>query len=207
MDAIQTDRLILRHATSGDVAAMHAVLRSPAAMRYWSTPPHRTIRQTRDWLRSMIYASPAESMDFVLEYEGEVIGKAGCWRLPEIGFILHPDHWGKGLAHEALTAIIGQLFAHYPVHAITADVDPRNTACLALLGRLGFSQTGRAARTWLVGEEWCDSIYLALPRPEARATNCPGSKPSAQRPVSRPSPPARQETFDRRTPDTGTSSG
>jgi [ribosomal protein S5]-alanine N-acetyltransferase len=166
MDAIRTDRLTLRHATSDDVAEMHAVLSSPAAMRYWSTPPHRTVMQTRDWLRLMMEAPPADSMDFILEYEGQVIGKAGCWRLPEIGFILHPDHWGKGFAHEALTAIIARLFEHFRVPAITADVDPRNTACLALLDRLGFSQTGRAARTWLVGEEWCDSIYLALPRPE-----------------------------------------
>lgn len=170
MYVIKTPRLILRRATSGDLAAMHAVLSSPAAMRYWSSPPHRTIKQTRDWLNSMIDASPAESMDFIIDYEGEVIGKAGCWRLPEIGFIMHPDHWGKGLAREALTAIIERLFARFAIPAITADVDPRNMACLALLERLGFSQTGRAARTWLVGDEWCDSIYLALPRPEVRAT-------------------------------------
>lgn len=170
MYAIKTPRLILRRAKSGDLGAMHAVLSSPAAMRYWSSPPHRTIKQTRDWLDAMIDAPPAESMDFILDYEGKVIGKAGCWRLPEIGFILHPDYWGKGLAHEALTAIIGRLFEHFPIPAITADVDPRNTACLALLERLGFSQTGCAVQTWLVGDEWCDSIYLALPRPEVSAT-------------------------------------
>ena len=183
MDAIRTDRLIIRRAASGDLAAMHAVLSSPAAMRYWSTPPHRTIDQTHDWLSLMIDAPPAESMDFVLEHEGEVIGKAGCWRLPEIGFILHPNHWGKGLAHEALTVIIDRLFTHYPVPTITADVDPRNAACLALLDRLEFSQTGHAPRTWLVGEEWCDSIYLALPRPDARATHRSDPKPSAPRPA------------------------
>ena len=171
MDAIRTDRLILRRATSGDLAAMHAVLSSPAAMRYWSTPPHRTIKQTRDWLRLMIDASPTVSMDFILEYEGKVIGKAGCWRLPEIGFILHPDHWGLGLAHEALTAITARLFQHFAIPEITADVDPRNTACLTLLKRLGFTQTGNASRTWLVGDEWCDSVYLALPRPRTSTAN------------------------------------
>lgn len=171
MDAIRTDRLILRRATSEDLAGMHAVLSSPAAMRYWSTPPHRSVDQTRDWLNLMIDASPANSMDFILEHEGKVIGKAGCWRLPEIGFILHPDHWGQGLAQEALTAIIDRLFEHFPIPAITADVDPRNSACLTLLMRLGFNQTGHASRTWLVGDEWCDSIYLALPRPEASAAN------------------------------------
>ena len=49
--------------------------------------------------------------------------------------------------------------------AITADVDPRNEGSLRLLGRLDFAESRRDQRTWLVGEEWCDSIYLALPRP------------------------------------------
>mgnify|MGYP003347797219 CR=1 FL=1 len=44
------------------------------------------------------------------------------------------------------------------------DVDPRNKASIRLLERLGFAETHRAARTWLVGEEWCDSVYFALTR-------------------------------------------
>ncbi len=207
MDTIRTDRLILRRAASGDLAAMHTVLSSPTAMRYWSTPPHRSVDQTRDWLNLMIDAPPADSMDFILECEGEVIGKAGCWRLPEIGFILHPDYWGKGLAHEALTAINARLFEHFPIPAIAADVDPRNSACLTLLNQLGFNQTGHASRTWLVGDEWCDSIYLALPRPELSATSRGRSRSSARPPASQPSTPARQETCDRHIPETGTSFG
>lgn len=52
------------------------------------------------------------------------------------------------------------------LNAIMADVDPRNTASLTLLSRLGFQETSRAARTWLIGEEWCDSVYLSLAKPE-----------------------------------------
>ena len=48
---------------------------------------------------------------------------------------------------------------------LTADVDPRNAASLRVLGKLGFVETGRAERTFLLGDEWCDSVYLALPRP------------------------------------------
>jgi RimJ/RimL family protein N-acetyltransferase len=136
-------------------------------MRYWSRPPHGDLEQTRTALEVMIGASPQESEDFVIEYRGKVIGKAGCWRIPEIGFILAPDHWGRGLAAEALGAVIPRVFARFPIPAVIADVDPRNSACLDLLARLGFRETHRAARTWLVGDEWCDSVYLALPRPAA----------------------------------------
>lgn len=165
IDRIVTERLVLRRARADDLAPMHEVLSDPRAMLYWSTPPHQDLDETRAWLDSMIADPPGERDDFIVEHDGRVIGKAGCWRVPEIGFILHPDYWGRGLAREALEAIIPTLFERFSVPAITADVDPRNLASLALLKGLGFEETGRASRTWLVGETWCDSIYLALPRP------------------------------------------
>lgn len=135
-------------------------------MLYWSTPPHSDVAETRDWLASMIAIKPAEGDDFIVEHQGAVIGKAGLYRFPEIGFILHRAHWGRGFAQEALTAVIGRAFAVHRLDRITADVDPRNRASLALLERLGFTETGRARRTWNVSGQWCDSVYLALRSPE-----------------------------------------
>jgi RimJ/RimL family protein N-acetyltransferase len=165
MTELLTPRLRLRRAQAGDLDGLHAVFSHPEAMRYWSRPPHTEVEQTRDFLDNMIGAPADASDDFVVEYQGRAIGKAGCWRLPEIGYILHPDHWGQGLATEAMSAVVGHLFANWPVEALKADVDPRNAGSLRLLARLGFVETHRATRTWLVGEEWCDSVYLALPRP------------------------------------------
>ena len=85
--------------------------------------------------------------------------------MPEIGFILHPDYWGQGLAREAVAAAVASAFARFPVDELIADVDPRNAASLALLKRLGFVETGRAEGVWEVGGEICDSVYLALSRP------------------------------------------
>lgn len=164
MNAIRTPRLLLRRARMDDLAAIHSVLSDTRAMLYWSTPPHGTIDQSRAWLRSMVDVPPTGNADFVIEHDGRIIGKAGCWRLPEIGFILHPDHWGRGLAREAVSAVVDFTFAHFDIPAITADVDPRNAASLRLLDQLGFRETHRAARTMRVGDAWCDSIYLARQR-------------------------------------------
>jgi RimJ/RimL family protein N-acetyltransferase len=164
MERIVTARLVLRRAREEDLAAMHAVLSHPVATRYWSTPPHRELDETREWLANMIDPHPLRE-DFVVEYEGRVIGKAGCYRLPDIGYILHPDCWGRGLAGEALSAVIPLVFERHPIPAITADIDPRNSASIRLLTKHGFVETGRARRTWHIADEWCDSIYYALPRP------------------------------------------
>jgi len=161
---IRTARLILRRARVEDLDAIHAVLSNALAMRFWSRPPHASLDQTRLWLASTIDAPADAGDDYVVELDGQVIGKAGCWRLPEIGFILHPDHWRRGLAREALEALIPHIFSRFPIEALTADVDPRNAASLALLKGLGFVETGRAKGTWDLGGELCDSIYLALAR-------------------------------------------
>lgn len=160
-DEIRTERLLLRRATMADLDDIHAVLSDSEAMRYWSTPPHQDISESEKWLRSMVDANRSVSDDFIVEHRGRALGKVGCWRLPEVGFILAPDCWGKGIASEALRAYLEHRRAIGAPTVISADVDPRNVRSLALLQRNGFVETGRASRTWHVGGEWCDSIYLA----------------------------------------------
>jgi len=160
-DEIRTERLILRRARLEDAAAMHAIMSDPIAMRYWSTPPHGGLADTERWMASMVDVDPAVSDDFIVTLDGELIGKLGAWKLPEIGFLFEPAHWGKGYAAEAMAAFIARRRALGSVE-LTADVDPRNVASISLLERSGFVETHRAAGTWQVGDEICDSIYLRL---------------------------------------------
>lgn len=172
-DRIETSRLVLRRAREGDLEDLHGLLSDPQTMRYWSTPEHETLAQTEAWLASMLTNPPRESDDFLIEHQGRVAGKAGAWRLPEVGFLLRPDLWGKGLAREAMTAAITHLFAHHPLDALTADADPRNAGSIRLLTRLGFRETHRAERTLQWRDEWCDSIYFALDRADWAARPSP----------------------------------
>jgi len=167
MTVLKTERLVLRPARPDDVEAFHAIMSDPRAMRYWSTPPHATLDETREWVASMAERSAGACQDFVIELDGRAVGKAGCFKLPEIGYILHPDVWGRGYAREAMAAVITHIFATRDVEKLVADVDPRNEASIGLMTRLGFAETHRAKGTWQVGDELCDSVYFALPRPEA----------------------------------------
>lgn len=164
MTVIRTPRLHLRHARLDDLVSLHAVLSDPRATRWWSTPPHESLDQTRDWLDAMIAGNAAGSDDFIVERDGAVIGKAGFWQLPDVGYVLHPDHWGQGLATEAVGAAVDHVFATRAVEALTADVDPENAASIRLLERLRFVRTGSAERTWNIGGAWKDSLYYGLSR-------------------------------------------
>lgn len=166
---IVTNRLILRSARPDDLEAMHAVLSDPRATRWWSTPPHETLEQTRVWLENMIANGP-DHPDFVIELDGRVIGKAGFYVMPDVGYILHPDVWGRGLAAEAAGAAIDHVFRTRDVETLSADVDPENAASIRLLERLGFVRTGSGERTWNVGGAWKDSLYYSLSRADRAAT-------------------------------------
>lgn len=159
-----TERLVLRRAWPEDLEAMHAVLSDERSMHYWSNGPHSELAETGRWLTSMI-ASPREiSDDFVVTLDGEAIGKMGAWRLPEFGFILRSDMWGRGYASEAMAAFLDHMFRTRGVEFLSADTDPRNEAALRLLARHGFAETGRASGTWNTHIGLCDSVYLRLDR-------------------------------------------
>ena len=159
---IETARLKLRRPRESDVHAMNAILADPRAMRFWSTPPHRSLEETRVWLQRIIDA-PAEDDEFIFDLGGRVIGEAGV-HLGEFGVLLHPDFWGRGLGYEASSAIIRHTFATRPLDRLTADVDPNNEGSIALLTKLGFRKTGEAERTFCIDGQWVDSHYFALER-------------------------------------------
>jgi RimJ/RimL family protein N-acetyltransferase len=79
---------------------------------------------------------------------GTFVGRAGMhfpaladWPGIEIGWTLHPDHWGKGYATEAGAAAIEYAFAHHDVDALFSVILPENTASEAVARRLGFTLT------------------------------------------------------------------
>ena len=163
VEPIRTARLTLRAARAEDLEPFWQILSDPVAMRHWSTAPHDSRAVTKDWLDQMI-ARAGSGRERVIELDGRVVGKAGAHRLPEVGFILHPDVWGQGIVTEAMTAIIAFVWATTDTDHLFADVDPRNAGSIRALEKLGFRETHRAERTFCINGEWSDSVYLRLDR-------------------------------------------
>ena len=62
-----------------------------------------------------------------------------------VAYVLSPNHWGKGLACEAVTQMIDKLSDGYGVKIFHATVDKLNQRSISLLKRLGFHQNNDAA--------------------------------------------------------------
>lgn len=158
--------------------------------------PH-TLDRTQQWLSGMISSPQNGTTDFiiVLKDTSQVTGKIGIFYprpSNEIGILLARKFWGKGLAKEALMALLDNLFSlersqcpapsdqspgpgyncltisefhgRWAYPSITADTDPRNSASIGLLKSCGFVESGLVKNTLMLGEEWCDSLYLRLER-------------------------------------------
>ena len=161
-ETITTQRLTLRRFRPDDAAAFHTILSDAEAMRYWSTPPHRDVAETQDWVdRTIAAVAAGEADDFIALHDGCIVGKAGLWHGNELGMIFARICWGRGFASEAVRAVIDRAFAR-GLASIKADVDPRNDKSLRLLRKLDFVETGSAERTLQVGGEWVDSVYFEL---------------------------------------------
>lgn len=159
---IETERLILRRMRETDAPALHAIMRDAETMRFWSTLPHESLRETEVFVAETVAAVAAGTADdFAITQAGTIIGKAGLWQGNELGILIARPHWGQGFAAEAARAVITRAFAQGR-DEVVADVDPRNAACLRMLGRLGFRKTGEAKATYLIGQDWVDSVYLSL---------------------------------------------
>ena len=162
MTLITTQRLTLRHFQKEDSLQLHAIFSHPEAMRYWSTPPHATLKETQAFVDQTIALSESNSgNDFVVLLQKRIIGKMGLWNNKEIGFIFAPERWGHGFASEALRAVIN-FSSQQGISTITADVDPRNAAAIKLLEKHNFVRAGEARNTMQVGNGWVDSCYFEL---------------------------------------------
>lgn len=171
---IRTERLLLRPARLSDLADFHDILCRPQAMEYWSTPPHPNLATTEKWLAETVARDPAVTVEFAVEFQGRVIGKAGGGDMPEIGYIFHPDYWGQGFAIEAMRAVVGHAFETQPVDHLLADIDPRNPASRRLLLRLGFHYSHHTDNTFCIDGTWVHSDFYILPRPVWRQATEPG---------------------------------
>jgi [ribosomal protein S5]-alanine N-acetyltransferase len=183
LPTLVASRVKLRWLTDADVPALYAVFSHEEAMRYWSTPAMTELKQAQDYL-DPIQAGFAEKNLFqwgiALLKTDEIIGTCTLHQLDarnrraEIGFALNPAYWGQGYASEAVGRALQFAFGPLRLHRIEADTDPRNTASIAVLKRLGFAQEGHLRERWLTHGQAQDSALFGLLASDWRAMQTQG---------------------------------
>lgn len=163
---ISTDRLTLRLLTGSDATALHRFRGNKEATRFLSHAA-LTVEENRQRLEDRLAQAEASTEEWfnygwaiILQESGEIIGDGRTWnssaspisgvmppgnlpvRHASLGYILHPDHHGRGYGREAAGALVDWLFGERGISTVLAAVYEPNVASMKLLQSLGFTQDG-----------------------------------------------------------------
>jgi ribosomal-protein-alanine N-acetyltransferase len=164
---LSTTRLRLRPLVEEDAKALHPMLADADLMAYSADGPLGTVDDVRTYLAEE--AEPGNQRTWAITRTGDdrAIGwvSADGGGVTEIGFILAREAWGRGIASEAVTAVIDRLFAEGR-RRVFADADTENVASILLLERLGFRRERLLRDEWETHLGMRDSLIYGLRKRE-----------------------------------------
>src|SRR5712691_387833 len=147
MHIIQTASLTLEPQAATHAEEMFAVLGDPAIYEFENEPP-----PSLEWLRtrftkleSRLSADGQEQwLNWVIRVPtSELVGYAQATVRPDghaaIAYELSRAYWGRGLARQAVQAMISELVEHYQVRRLSAVLKRGNLRSMRLVEHLGFS--------------------------------------------------------------------
>jgi RimJ/RimL family protein N-acetyltransferase len=154
---LQTDRLTLRAHRAGDYDALKALWGDADVVRHIGGQPQDA--QTV-WFRLFRYAGMWSLLGFGMwavedRATGACLGDAGLMDAQrgmaelagviEAGWAFIPASWGRGIASEAMAAVLAWADAHRPGEAVRCIIEPGNGASIRVAERLGFRPFAEAA--------------------------------------------------------------
>jgi len=162
------DRVSLRAPTARDREAfLRAVRASRDLHRPWSSPP-RTDAAYAEFLRRS--RSPTVDTSHVCRRDdGAIVGTFslsqivyGPFRNAYLGYDAFEPYAGHGYMREGLRLVVRRAFGELGLHRLQANVQPGNTASIALVAGAGFRREGFSPRYLKVGGRWRDHESWAL---------------------------------------------
>lgn len=166
---LKTKRLLLRQVVQNDTSAVMKIRGDETAMRYIPRPRAKTKEDALAVIEMLTNGiNEGKSINWAIcniENPAEIYGIMGYVNFypeaqkAEIGYMLHPDYWGKGYVPEALPIIEQYGFEALQLKEIEAKIDPRNENSRKILLRNGYHFERLEKNTMVFEGEEIDSEY------------------------------------------------
>ncbi|HEY0651717.1 MAG TPA: GNAT family N-acetyltransferase [Chryseosolibacter sp.] len=152
-EKIETERLLLQRLRYEDAEEIFYTYASkPEATKYLSWPMHRSVEDTRAFIRYAIDAWNL-GLDYTFSIRSKrsnkFIGSFGVihenGRI-QFGYVFTPTEWGKGYATEACSKMMSVLKEFPSLFRIGTFVDVDNTASINVLKKSGLVEEARLTR-------------------------------------------------------------
>jgi len=168
---IETERLVLREITRKDADDLLVLRTDVDAMKFIDRPRpksiddiHQLVKKIRDGIRN----NTAIGWGMTLKTSPKVIGTIGFHRIDlenyraEIGYMMMPSLWGKGLMSEAIEKVIEYGFDVIKLHSIEANVNPSNNNSIKILKKFKFNKEAYFKENYYFNGKFLDSEIYSL---------------------------------------------
>jgi ribosomal-protein-alanine N-acetyltransferase len=146
---METERLLLQRLKYEDAEEIfYAYASKPEATKYLSWATHKTVDDTRAFLKYAI-----ESWNYGTDYSYSIrlknlvlIGSIGILHEVgkiQLGYVMSPGHWGKGYTTEACSRVLSLLKTFKDLYRIGTFVDAENVASIKVLKKCGLQEEAR----------------------------------------------------------------
>ncbi|MEU1688048.1 GNAT family protein [Micromonospora sp. NPDC005707] len=174
-------RCVLREWADDDVPALHALLTEPRVcdrMLDERAPTRDEVHAALSTWREAAVGEPRPAYRLAaVEPAHDDTGSAGrapllglgtltvesvAHRRGEIGYVVHPDHWGRGLGTEIAGLLLDLAFGPVGLHRVEATTRPDHAASRRVLEKAGMRCEGISRDHLLVRGSWWDSVRYAI---------------------------------------------
>jgi [ribosomal protein S5]-alanine N-acetyltransferase len=171
---LHTKRLVLREITMEDTDSVFSIRSNKNAMKYIGKPIAKSIDEAKELIQKFVDAiknNEGITWGICLSDTNNVIGTIGFWRISkehyraEIGYMLHPDYWNKGIVTEAAEAVLEFGFKQLKFHSVEAFLTPENLGSVRLLEKSGFKKEGHFKENYFFEGVFSDTAVYSILNP------------------------------------------
>jgi len=168
---IITSRLTLRKVERIDTQDLFEFCRYPESCEYSEWNAHKSIADTKffvSWLLSAYKKHTCTVWAIVENSSKKVIGTCNFvsidenYKIAEIGYCLSKDYWRKGIATEAVSAIVSFGFHKIGLKRIQARIMVENTRSIHVVQKLGMEYEGTLKKAVYFNSKTHDLMVWAI---------------------------------------------
>ena len=169
--SLTTRRIQLRSLSHDDAQALFDLRTNEQYMQYLDKEKPTNIEEIIKMIEQVtVDFQQNNAISWAMCYLGQqqLVGTVSFHRIDkahhraEIGYGIHPDHFGKGLMQEVMPVVIDYGFNQLNLHSIEANVNPHNKPSIKLLERHDFVREAYFKENYYFNGQFLDTYIYSL---------------------------------------------
>ena len=168
---LESKRLNFRKLSNDDVKEVFELRSNPDTMKFIPRPLAANVEEALKHIKIIndnIDANTDINWAVTEKDNDKCIGILGFHRTQpehyrtELGYMIAPEHWGKGYVTEGVKTILNYAFNVLNFHSIEAVIDSRHIASEKVLQKCSFTKEAHFKENFFYNNEFTDTVIYSL---------------------------------------------